>query len=395
MRPTLLTLLGVVWLSSVAAADDKVVLRDGREIEGTILSEDADKVVMLTARGKRVYRRTRIRHILRADVAEEAAEQVAAFLDLPVPDQQLRNARAEYLLGRYDAVVQRLEPLVKKGVEDPPSAEARWLLIEAYERLASFGNAENLLKAFKEKGSESDRVRAQAHLDLFEQNPGYKLERVNSKLARKFLTRELRLQGKQKNALADQVLMRKALEEYVGQILDNKKVSLGALKQRLDPEETIEALEQMPAAARVEKYLPYYGLLTEVEESLTRAAAVLPGYADGYVLDLMRTEADHLNNVVLRMFNQVLEDYPENASYAYDPANGKLTKEGREQWRENCEEYLAQSKPLTQVSEYLIKKVGRHPRELRRLKQQIDETLNRLKRTREAISRKKDTRIYV
>ena len=189
--------------------------------------------------------------------------------------------------------------------------------------------------------------------------------------------------------------MRKALEQYVDQILENKKVSLGALKQRLDQEETVDILEQMPAAARVEKYLPYHGLLIEVEESLTRAAAVLPGYADGYVLDLVRTEADHLNNVVLLLFNRVLEDYPENASYAYDPANGKLTKQGREQWRENCAEYLARSKPLTLVGEYLIKKVSRHPRELRRLKQQIDETLNRLKRTREAISRKKDSRIYV
>ncbi|MCH7813414.1 MAG: hypothetical protein IID40_05270, partial [Planctomycetes bacterium] len=317
------------------------------------------------------------------------------FLDLPAPDQQLRNARAEYILGRYDAVVQRLEPPVKRAPEDAASDEARWLLIEAYERLARFGDAETLLQAFKETGSESDRIRAQAHLDLFEQNPGYKLERVNNKLARKFLPREFYLQGKRKNALANKVLMRKALEQYVDQILENKKVSLGALKQRLDQEETVDILEQMPAAARVEKYLPYHGLLIEVEESLTRAAAVLPGYADGYVLDLVRTEADHLNNVVLLLFNRVLEDYPENASYAYDPANGKLTKQGREQWRENCAEYLARSKPLTLVGEYLIKKVSRHPRELRRLKQQIDETLNRLKRTREAISRKKDSRIYV
>ncbi|MHC4609323.1 MAG: hypothetical protein ACYS7M_03130, partial [Planctomycetota bacterium] len=195
--------------------------------------------------------------------------------------------------------------------------------------------------------------------------------------------------------LADKELMREALEEYADQILSNEKVSVRALRESLDMEATLEALREMPRAGRLEKYLPYYEELRKVEESMLRAQAILPAYVDSYMLDLVRTEADHLFQAVESLFNEVFENYPENSSYAFDPANGKLTKAGREQWRENCEEFLEQSKPLTAVAEYLAKKVGRYPRKLRRLDRALDDILNRLQRTREAISRKKDTRIYV
>ncbi len=130
-------------------------------------------------------------------------------------------------------------------------------------------------------------------------------------------------------------------------------------------------------------------------ESLERAQAILPNYADGYLLDLVRTEAEHLSQAIELVFRELVDKYPESFSYAYDPANGKLTKEGRERWRENCETFLTESKPLTLVVRYQLKKVAAYPRELRNLNRQLQDTLNRLEQMREAITRKKDTRIYV
>jgi hypothetical protein len=394
-----MTRILVIWaaicLCSTALAKDKLVLKDGRQIEGTILKEDHRKIIIMTPRGKKVYRRTRISEVVRGDEDESKGIVGEDYFALDPGARELRNARAEYVLGRYEAIVTRLTPLLDNDHTGLEQIEARWLIIDSHERLAQFDRAEKLLKEIKKEGDETNRLRAQAHLDLFEQNPGYKLERVNNKLARKFLPRELYLKGKQPDALADKELMREALEEYADQILSNEKVSVRALRESLDMEATLEALREMPRAGRLEKYLPYYEELRKVEESMLRAQAILPAYVDSYMLDLVRTEADHLFQAVESLFNEVFENYPENSSYAFDPANGKLTKAGREQWRENCEEFLEQSKPLTAVAEYLAKKVGRYPRKLRRLDRALDDILNRLQRTREAISRKKDTRIYV
>ncbi|MHC4063030.1 MAG: hypothetical protein ACYSUI_00800 [Planctomycetota bacterium] len=394
-----MTRILVIWaaicLCSTALAKDKLVLKDGRQIEGTILKEDHRKIIIMTPRGKKVYRRTRISEVVRGDEDESKGIVGEDYFALDPGARELRNARAEYVLGRYEAIVTRLTPLLDNDHTGLEQIEARWLIIDSHERLAQFDRAEKLLKEIKKEGDETNRIRAQAHLDLFEQNPGYKLERVNNKLARKFLPRELYLKGKQPDALADKELMREALEEYADQILSNEKVSVRALRESLDMEATLEALREMPRAGRLEKYLPYYEELRKVEESMLRAQAILPAYVDSYMLDLVRTEADHLFQAVESLFNEVFENYPENSSYAFDPANGKLTKAGREQWRENCEEFLEQSKPLTAVAEYLAKKVGRYPRKLRRLDRALDDILNRLQRTREAISRKKDTRIYV
>lgn len=392
-----LSILLAFCLATTVLAQDKVVLRNGREIEGKILKEDQRKIVIMTAAGKKVYSLTRVREVIRAEREESGRGRVEEFFSLSPLARQLRNARAEYMLGRYRSVADRLTPVIEEESKDDPRTEARWLLIESHQRLAQFDQAEKLLKQIKKEGDKANRLRAQAHLDIFEQNPGYKLERVNNKLARKFLLprhRELYLKGKEPNALADKVLMRKALEEYANQIMDNEKVSLSAFEESLDMEDTLEALREMPTAGRLEKYLPYHEDLRRVEESLARAQAILPGYADGYILDLVRTEADHLYQAVEILFNEVFQNYPENESYQSE-ANGKLTKEGRERWRENCEEFLEQSKPLTLVADYLVKKVGRYPRKLRRLDKALGDILNRLQRTREAISRKKDTRIYV
>ena len=151
----------------------------------------------------------------------------------------------------------------------------------------------------------------------------------------------------------------------------------------------------MPPAGGLEKHLPYGEMLREVAESLERAHAILPHYADGYMLDLVRTEAEHLSQAIDVVFRNLVGRYPESFSYAYDPLNGKLTKEGREQWRENCETFLTESKPLTLVVRYQLKKVAPYGRELRDLNRQLRDTLDRLEQMREAITRKKDSRIYV
>ena len=390
-----LAILLVMCLTTAVLADDRLILRDGREIEGTIVKEDDRRIVIMTARGRKVYSKKHIREVLRAEQEESEAEPVEQFHALPPMARLLRNAHAESILGRHQPLIDRLSPLIEEDVTDAQQLEARWLMIEAYERLAEFDQAEKLLKQIKEQGEKANRIRAEAHLDIFEQNPGYKLERVNNKLARKFLPRKLYLKGKEPDALADGVLMRKALEEYADQILLNKKVSLQAFKESLDLEETLEALREMPTAGRVEKYLPHREHLQKVEKSIARAQAILPGYADSYELDLIRSEAEHLQQAIETLFNEVFADYPENASYAYDPENGKLTKEGREQWRENCEEFLEKVKPLIVAAEYVLTRTARFPRALDRVHTSLTNILNRLKRTREAINRKKDTRTYV
>jgi hypothetical protein len=386
-----LSILLTVCLATTAVAQDKLLLRDGREIEGNILREDQDKIVIMTAVGKRSYRKTKIREVQRAEDKVAAADQIQSFAALSPIGQHLRNARAERILGRNRGIVDRLVPLIEKGNFSPEQMKARWVVVEAYERLGEFGQAETLLKEIREKANLPDQLRARAHLDIFEQNPGYKLERVNDRLARNFLERELYLKGKQPNALADGELMRKALEEYVDQILLNKRVSLHSLKEMLDLEETLEALRQMPAAtSQVEKYLPYYEHLEQVEESITKAQAILPEYGHGYELDLLRTESEHLQRAIEALFDEVFARHPDNSSYAYDGESGKLTKEGREQWRENCDAFLADSKPLIAVAEYLLTRTARFPLELERVTDSLTRIMNRLKRTREAIMRKRD-----
>lgn len=386
--------LGLVLMLGFATtvlASDKLILRDGRQIEGTILHQDQDKVVIMTSAGKKSYLKTRILEIQRAGEEVSAAAQIQPFVSLAPMQQQLRNARAERILRRHRSIVDRLAPLIEEGDSTPEQMEARWMLIEAYERLAEFDHAQELLTRIGEKGDKASRLRAQAHLDIFDQNPGYKLERVNDKLARQFLERALYLKGKQPNALADEQLMREALEEYVDQILLNKRVSLHSFKEMLDSEDTLEALRQMPpGTTQVQKYLPYREHLTQVEESIGKAQAILPDYAYGYELDLLRTESEHLQQAIERLFEEVLEQHPERSSYAYDSESGKLTKEGREQWWENCETFLNDSKPLIAVGDYLLTRTARFPRELDRVTTSLSKIMNRLKRIREAITRKRE-----
>jgi len=430
-------LIPLTWLLLAAPLTlaDKVILRDGQEIEGSILEQTEDRIVVMTSEGKRVYRMTRVREVIREDAAAGASAGAVGqdFEALSPLAQELANAQAEYVLGRYDAVVKRLPAILADGADAPergssgsdnssahatavpnPHAslasglhsgqetgstglrrQAQWLLIESYERLAQFDKAEELLKQIQKNGDEPNRIRATAHLDLFEQNPGYKLERVNTTLSRKFLPRDLYLKGKERNALADGVLMRKALEEYADQILLNKKVSLKAFQEQLNLDETLQALRDMPSAGQVQKYLPYHEHLDEVEKSIAKADAVLPGYAAGYELDLIRSEAEHVRQAIEKLFAEVFEDYPENQAYEFDPLNGKLTKSGREAWRANCDEFLAKTKPVVAVGEYLLSRTARYPRQLERTNTGLRSIMDRLNRTREAITRKKDTRTDV
>lgn len=396
-RPTTGLLLAcLAWGWAVAAlADDRVVLKNGRQYEGTIVKEDDKYVHLQTADRKRVFRKTEIREIVRDRSEQEQAALPQKFSELSPLGQQVRNARAECILGKYDAIVVRLEPLIAEGGESPEMSQARWLLIEAYERLGRFDDATRLLKETTVNAPQADRIRAQAHLDIFEQNEGYKLERINNNLARNFLPRELYLEGKSPGALADKEMMDRALREYVDQVLRNPKVSLPAFKESLVLDETVERIRSMPPAGGLEKHLPYGEMLGEVAESLERAHAILPHYADGYMLDLVRTEAEHLSGAIEIVFRDLVGRYPESFSYAYDPVSGKLTKEGRERWRENCETFLSESKPLTLVVRYQLKKVAPYGRELRDLNRQLGDTLDRLEQMREAITRKKDSRIYV
>jgi hypothetical protein len=249
-----------------------------------------------------------------------------------------------------------------------------------------------MLEEVEKIGRRQDKLRAQAHLDIFRQNDEYRLEKINDRLSKDFLPKEpqnLYLKGKERNALADRQLMELALIEYVEQILRDEKSGLDAFRRSLDVEQSVQSIREMPPAARLEKYLPYADKLKDVEKSIEKAGGILPTYTRGYDLDLVRTETQHLSEVMEVVFRDLVNNYPDNFDYAFDPQTGKLTKEGREQWRENCETFLDDSTPLEIMGEYMLKKLERYPRELRRLHRTVQASLKLLTEMREAINRKK------
>jgi hypothetical protein len=304
-------------------------------------------------------------------------------------EQEIANAQAEYAMKRYDRIVPRLEPLLETEADEEQKSEIRWLIIEAHERLAEFEDAFELLEEIKAHGSRRDRIRATAHLDIFEQNPRGTLRRVGERVARKFLSHEQRIRGKKQNALADADMMKAALEEYCYQILTDEEVSMQALRESMQHPYTLAAIREMPSrSSKVASYLPFAEDLDKVEESLERVDAILPGYAQSYQIDLVRSEADHVYGVLVELFREVMDRYPD-----YEPPSdetGRLTKEGREEWRERCEEFAEAIRPLLVIAEYLEEKVSRYPNRLRELHLRYRNIVSQLREVRAATLRKKE-----
>ena len=128
----------------------------------------------------------------------------------------------------------------------------------------------------------------------------------------------------------------------------------------------------------------------DVENSLYRVQAVLPGYADAYELNMVRTEAELMLEVIEQLFQRALAANPENTTPAFDQVTGRLTAAGREQWRQLCEDFRDQTDTTVQLTEYLLEKVRRYPADLRNLNVIYKERLDRLTQMRQLASKRKE-----
>lgn len=186
--------------------------------------------------------------------------------------------------------------------------------------------------------------------------------------------------------------MRKALLEYINQMLVSDEINIYKLQDELDVQETLRfILEQIESDSRsVLKALPYLDQVEHIEKTLYKVNAILPGYAKGYELELARTEAAHIQDVLILIFNRAAEVHPDTGTYATDGESNRLTKDAREQWREACDEFLSYCKPMVEISEYVLKKIRPHPVELSATIDRYEDLLDRFEQLRYATERKRE-----
>lgn len=374
---------------------DIIVQTDGTLIEGKIIDQGQRYVKIETRNGVQRIRRNKIERVIQESAegsAMLAIQQMPYFDRLPDIAQELKNAQALYDLERYDKIPDRVLPLVGKGTQFD-EMRIRWLLIEAYERMGEWKEADRLLRQTLEDGREPDRMRAQAHLDIFDENPGYTLRYVNGVRTAKFLDRAMRDEGKNPNALQSRKMMEAGLTEFVEQILRDEEVSTAALQERMELEETLEVIQEAidRDARHVPRVLPYLDDLRKVETSIYKANAILPGFAIGYDIELVRVEAAHLDQVIRRLVQIVSDAYPGRRDFPVDRETGRLTPDGREQRREACDSFLQISRPTVELIEYLLTRVRPYPKEMRRFIKEYEDTLERIEQMRQNTVRSRNS----
>jgi len=388
----LFALCALVPASTLSA--DTLVLKDGTIIEGKIIRKTRRNVRIQTPFGEKNYSRDEIERIIEealGDSAVASLKEAQDFSNLPDLAQALKNAQALYDLGRFDEIPPLVEPLIGKGTQID-DMRIRWLLIEHYERQAKWEDAERLLKQTLEDGREVDKIRAQVHLDIFEENPGYKLRKINGRLAREFLEREQYLKGINRDALQDPELMSAALREVVRQILRDEKVSIYALKENMDDQETLAAVTQAieeKSRRPIVEVLPYRADLDRVERSIYRARAIMPEATRGFELDLVRSECRHLDGVIRRLLARLSEVYPGDRTIAMDE-HGRPTPEGREQWRVQCDAFLEMSRPIADLIQYLVGRARAFGEDLKPFVKQWEDALERVQQMQQNTLRNRD-----
>lgn len=378
----------VLWSASAAA--ETVILKDGTFVEGEITLRTSRSIRVETRFGTRTFLHKDVDQILES-LGGGNTERDSDFNDLPAPLKAVLNAQADYKLGNYDRALERLEPY--RAYPDNPAHRIQidWLIIEIRERLGRWEEARQLLKEKAETGTPRERIRAKAHLDLLDANPGYDLRYVGEKHARNFITDEaLRDRAKEPGALRDAEVMRLALEEYCTQLLVEDRLSVKNFADRLDAEETYEVVKGLPPTGRLGDRLPYMDDLKRAEGSLYKAQSILGDYGVAYETDLVRTELSHLLDVFLRLAAETAELSPETYEPPSDPRTGQLTPAGRTEWRRRCDEFLERVQPLGRLTDYMLDKAQRYPRGLRSLnelltdfRERLDQTVKAVKRVRE------------
>jgi hypothetical protein len=368
---------------------DTVILKSGGFVEGDVTLETSRSVHVMTRFGKRVFNKSEIEEIVKS-TPSGGALPAEDFAVLPPALRAVRNARAEYALEQYAAALARIEPH-RDYVERPAvRRQIDWLLIEIYERLGRWDEARKLLEEKKADGTQSERLRAETHLAIFDANPDYSLRFLGDVPVRNFiLDQQLLDRAKQPDALKDRKVMNAALERSCEKFLLEGDFSVRRFAQSLDLEKTYQACLKLPRAGHVEKHLPYMENLKKAEASLTRAQAILEDYADAYAMDLARTELTHLATVALRMWENAEEVELGDFAPPADPRTGALTPEGREQWRQRCDDYVARLEPLSRLLAYMLERVDYYPDAMRQMRnllevyhQRVDNSIKSVKRSR-------------
>lgn len=373
-------LVGIL-IAAAAHADTIVILKNGTFVEGKITLQTSRMIHLETRFGTRTFRRADIEEIIEgADALDPDA--VNKFAEIPAPVRAVLNAQAEHDLGHYEKALARLEPWGDYDDNKAVRARMDWLIILINERLGKWEAAGRLLKAKKKEGSPQEKIRAQAHLSIFEANPNYDLRYVGEKHARNFIKDEaLRNRARQPNALQDNRIMRIALEEVCEQVLAQDEMSVKAFADKLDIEVTYEACKKLPRVGRIGRYLPYMEDLKRAEASLAKAQAILGDYGSAFELDLARIELTHLLPVVMRLSDEATQVSPETFTPGFDQRTGQLTRDGRRQWRERCDEFLEKVRPISRLLEYMVDRVNHYPKALRDLRELLLNADERLKQT--------------
>ncbi len=373
-------LVGVL-IAGAAQGDTILRLKDGNWVEGKITLQTSRMIHLETRFGTRTFLRGDIEEIIEGTDSLDP-DAVNKFSEIPVAMQAVLNAQAEHDLGHYEKALARLEPWRSYDENRAVRARIDWLIILINERLGKWEEAGRLLNAKKKEGTPGEKIRAQAHLSIFEANPDYDLRYVGEKHARNFITNEaLRNRARQPNALQDHGIMRIALEEVCEQLLAEDEMSVKGFGDKLDLEETYDACKQLPRKGHIGRYLPYMEDLKRAEASLAKAQAILGDYGSAFELDLARTELAHLLPIMTRLFNEAAQVSPETFTPGFDQRTGQLTRDGRIQWRERCDDFLDRVQPISRLLEYMVDRVNHYPKALRDLRELLLNADERLKQT--------------
>lgn len=368
-------------IAVAAQADSILILKDGTFVEGEITRQTSKMIHVETRFGTRTFRRADIEEIIEGTDSLDP-DAVNKFAEIPAPIKAVLNAQAEHDLGHYEKALARLEPWRDYNESKAVRTRMDWLIILINERLGKWEEAGRLLEGKKKEGTPGEKIRAQAHLSIFKANPAYDLRYVGEKHTRNFIRDEaLRNRARQPNALKDHQIMRVALEEVCEQLLAEDEMSVKAFADKLDLEVTYEACKNLPRTGHIGRYLPYAEDLTRAEASLAKAQAILGDYGSAFELDLARIELSHLMPIVGRLLIEAAEVSPETFTPGFDQRTGLLTRDGRRQWRERCDEFLKRTQPVSRLLEYMVDRVNHYPQALRDLRELLLDVDERLTQT--------------
>jgi len=370
MRPRCTYIIACLLILAESSFAETVVLKDGSFVEGKIILQSSTTLRLKTKFGARTFAKKDVDKILDSMDYASAGDPMH-FAELPAVNKAVLNAEADYELKNYERALSRIEPL--RDYKENPVLRMKidWLIIEINERLGHWDVAKKLLKDKQEHGRPTEKIRAKAHLDIFEVNPDYDLRFVGKKNARNFIYNDdLRNKAKEAGSLNDADIMQLALEEYCEQLLVEDKQSVKAFADKLDVKATYDALKKSTAAGDLTRTLPYMKDLKAAEASILKAQSVLSDYGTAFELDLVRTELNHLDAVTRLLEKDIDQVDPETFTPASDPVSGALTGDGRRQWQQRCDDFLAAIKPLIRILEYTNARTEPYPRDLRDIREQ-------------------------